>query len=105
MQETHKEFETDEAKQWLRTLLREQNVVVTFAKVNGDERVMTCTLKDESIPEEHRPKLKDTHPLKEVEEQKEDKTCTVYDINAKGWRSFRWANIKQIELSLGEQNG
>ena len=105
MQETHKEFDTVESKEWLRTLLREQNVVVTFAKVNGDERVMTCTLKEESIPEEHKPKLKDTHPLKEMEELKEDKTCTVYDVNAKGWRSFRWANIKQIDFSLEAQNG
>ena len=105
MQETHKEFDTVESKEWLRTLLREQNVVVTFAKVNGDERVMTCTLKEESIPEEHRPKLKDTHPLKEMEELKEDKTCTVYDVNAKGWRSFRWANIKHIDFSLEAQNG
>ena len=105
MQETHKEFDTVESKEWLRTLLREQNVVVTFAKVNGDERVMTCTLKEEFIPEEHRPKLKDTHPLKEMEEPKEDKTCTVYDVNAKGWRSFRWANVKKIDFALEAQNG
>ena len=105
MQETHKEFDTVESKEWLRTLLREQNVVVTFAKVNGDERVMTCTLKEESIPEEHRPKLKDTHPFWLREEPKEDKTCTVYDVNAKGWRSFRWANVKKIDFSLEAQNG
>ena len=105
MQETHKEFESDEAKNWLRTLLKEREVVVTFAKVNGDERVMTCTLQEESIPKEHRPKLKDTHPLKEMEEPKEDRTCTVYDVNAKGWRSFRWANVKKIDFSLEAQNG
>ena len=49
MQETHKEFETEEAKNWLRTLLKEREVIVTFAKVNGDERVMTCTLQELSL--------------------------------------------------------
>ena len=31
--------------------LFEGKVTVTFDKVNGEERVMTCTLKDDLLPE------------------------------------------------------
>jgi len=102
MQETHKEFETQESKDWLRTLLKEQEVVVTFSKVNGDERVMTCTLQEGIIPP---PTKTDELSKKKVREVDSDKVCNVWDVNAKGWRSFRWANIKKIDFSLEAQNG
>ena len=33
--------------------LRKETLVVTFNKLNGDERVMTCTKSFDVIPEEH----------------------------------------------------
>ena len=102
MQETHKEFETEEAKNWLRTLLKEREVVVTFAKVNGDERVMTCTLQEGIIP---KPDKTDVLSYKKGRDIQSDKVCNVWDVNAKGWRSFRWANVKKIDFSLEAQNG
>lgn len=74
-------------------LLQEDIYTVTFLKLDGDERVMTCTKSFDVIPEEHHPKT-----------QKEPKqgTVTVWDINAKGWRSFRYDRVKKFEKTAGE---
>ena len=67
---------------------------VTFNKVNGDQRVMTCTLKEEMLP----PAKKD-EPLtqKKVREINEN-VVSVWDVNAQGWRSFRVANVTGFEI-------
>ena len=37
--------------------LRTKESVVTFTKLNGEQRIMTCTLDPSLIPEEHSPKV------------------------------------------------
>lgn len=67
--------------------LRAGFCTVTFNKVNGDERIMECTLKEDFIPENERPK--DTT-------EGVDRTLDViraYDVRAAGWRSFRVENV------------
>jgi|TARA_X000000950_G_scaffold39111_1_gene41812 hypothetical protein len=70
--------------------LKEKVLVVTFNKLNGDERVMTCTKNLESIPEESRPKTDKEPPKGNV---------NVWDINAKGWRSFKYDRVTKVESS------
>ena len=73
----------------------EQNVlVVDFTKLNGDKRVMTCTLREDIKP----PATKtDTMSQKKVREIS-DAVVSVWDVNAKGWRSFRYDRINTIEI-------
>ena len=95
-QKMSKEFNTPEGKDWLKGLLHDGEVVVTFNKLNGDKRVMTCTLKEGVIP----PATKeDTASQKKVRKVSED-VCVVYDVNAKGWRSFRWDKVTGVEFSV-----
>lgn len=68
-------------------LLQQETVVVTFTKLDGDERVMTCTKSFDVIPEEHQPK---------TNKQPKEGTITVWDVNAKGWRSFRYDRVKKV---------
>ena len=96
------EINTTAGRDWLRGLLRKQEVVVTFTKKNGEERKMTSTLNFDLIPKEFHPKTQVTEDKKE---DKEPTLLAVYDVNAKGWRSFLWANVKQVDFTLGEQNG
>ena len=67
--------------------LRESILVVTFNKLNGDERVMTCTKDFKIIPESHRPKTDKEPPEGNV---------TVWDINAEGWRSFKYNRVTKV---------
>ena len=75
-------------KDTLIKLLKEQTATVTFLKLDGDERVMTCTKSFDIIPEEHKPK---------TDKQPKEGNVTVWDINAKGWRSFRYDRITKVE--------
>ena len=68
--------------------LRKETWVVTFNKLDGDERIMTCTKSFDVIPEEHKPK---------TDKQPKEGNVTVWDTNAKGWRSFRYDRITKVE--------
>ena len=72
----------------LNNQLRESVLVVTFNKLDGDERIMTCTKKFELIPESSRPKTDKEPPKGNV---------TVWDLNAKGWRSFKYDRVTRVE--------
>ena len=68
--------------------LRQETLVVTFNKLNGDERIMTCTKSFDVIPEEHKPK---------TDKEPKEGNVTVWDTNAKGWRSFKYDRVTKVE--------
>ena len=76
------------------TLLKEDVAQVTFTKINGDVRIMKCTLK-----ESHLPTAKKDDPLsqKKVREINEE-VLSVWDTKAQGWRSFRVENVTTVEI-------
>jgi hypothetical protein len=81
-------------QQEIKDALHTNVCTVTFTKVNGDERVMKCTLKEALLPAQI-----------DVEESIEKKTKTpnpdvlaVYDVTAEGWRSFRWDSLKDFKV-------
>lgn len=83
-------------KQEILNALRNGDVVVEFTKVNGDYRKMTCTLNEAIVP----PATKDDSiTQKKVREVNPD-VCVVWDLNAKGWRSFRWDNVVSAEIDM-----
>ena len=77
-------------KDTLVKLLKEQTATVTFLKLDGDERVMTCTKDLRVIPEANHPKTtKEAH----------EKNITVWDTNAKGYRSFVYDRVRKVVLN------
>jgi len=78
----------------LKNLLDQNVVVVDFTKLNGDKRVMTCTLREDIKPAATKT---DTMSQKKVREIS-DAVVSVWDVNAKGWRSFRYDRINAIEI-------
>lgn len=82
-------------KKWLRSHLNFGRVTVTFTKKDGTERVMFCTTKHDLVPY--------VEPSESKTERKtNDEACAVYDLEAKGWRSFRWDSVNSIMFKLGE---
>ena len=78
----------------LKNLLDQSVVVVDFTKLNGDKRVMTCTLREDMKP----PATKtDTMSQKKVREIS-DAVVSVWDVNARGWRSFRYDRINSVNI-------
>jgi hypothetical protein len=74
-------------------MLRHNIVTVTFTKVNGDERVMKCTLRSEMIP---------NAPTQNgelvVEQKQSSNNVSVWDVDSQGWRSFRVASVRSISV-------
>jgi len=89
----------------LKTFLKENVCEVTFTKKDGDQRIMTCTLDDKLLPvvevvEDAEPK-KPKKPKKPRVLKNPNNTLSVYDINAKGWRSFVIKNITAVTYERG----
>lgn len=76
------------AKDVLEQDLKNGIFVITFKKLDGDERKMTCTKRTDLIPKDKLPK---------TEGKVHDKTVTVWDTNALDWRSFRYERIISVE--------
>ena len=66
--------------------LQNKVMKITFTKVNGEERVMECTLQEHMIPE--------TSPSNRKENKE---VLPVFDIIKGEWRSFRMDSITNIE--------
>ena len=78
----------------LKNLLEQNVLTVDFTKLNGDKRVMTCTLREDMKP----PATKtDTISQKKVREVS-DAVVGVWDVNAKGWRSFRYDRVNAVDI-------
>lgn len=74
-------------------MLRHNIVSVTFTKVNGEERVMKCTLRGDLIPNSS---FQNGELV--VEQKQRSNNVAVWDVDANGWRSFRIASVKSISM-------
>ena len=77
----------------LMEMLGKEVLEVTFKKLNGDERVMPCTLKSAFLP----PAKKDDAITQKKVREVSDKVCAVWAIEAKGYRSFRYDRVTKVE--------
>jgi len=68
---------------------------VKFTKVNGEERLMRCTLKEDLLPE---PVAPDT----EINRNRapNDSVQVVWDLEKTGWRSFRVDSVIDIQTVM-----
>jgi translation elongation factor EF-G len=89
-------FADDSGREWLKKLLHERVVGVTFTKKDGTERVMQATLSEKYIPQAERGEDKS------VTRKKSEEALAVWDTEVQGWRSFRWDSVKSVNFSLGE---
>tara|TARA_R110000868_G_scaffold264221_1_gene522811 strand:+ start:243 stop:503 length:261 start_codon:yes stop_codon:yes gene_type:complete len=67
------------------SILKESVANVKFLKVDGTERIMSCTLKQDIVPQEIE---KDTLSEKKIRSVNEE-VLPVWDTEKNGWRSFR----------------
>jgi len=77
----------------LKNFLKDNKVEVTFRKVNGETRVMNCTLCEDFIPG----KLDNNIGIKPPPKIN-DNVLAVYDLDKNSWRSFRIDSIIETKL-------
>lgn len=85
---------SEDRKNELLAALREGVVTVSFTKVNGDRRDMQCTLNEAHLP------LVESADKSDSKRKPNPAVQSVYDVNAKGWRSWRWENV----IEFGEED-
>lgn len=77
--------------------LRKNVIEVTFTKVNGDQRIMRCTLMENMLPAAYR-----TNPEEKANEgefhQKNPDVIAAWDVQAGGWRSFRIDSVTYVQV-------
>lgn len=86
-------FDTQSGKDWLKSMLNDGVATITFTKNDGTERVMKCTLDRKMLPQVVTEETKKTKTIS-------DDVLPVYDIEAQGWRSFRWDSITKVDIKL-----
>ena len=96
----------EQIREWVRGLLQNSAVTVTFTKADGTDRDMLCTLDGSRIP---------VSPVKPVsvdglvrESRKTKKapdphSIRVFDLQKQEWRSFRFDRLRKVTATLDFQ--
>ena len=82
-------IERDELERKLKNNIME----VTFNKINGDQRVMNCTLSVSVLPPATKKEPMTQEKIRKINEE----VMSVWDTKANGFRSFRMANITEVK--------
>ena len=86
------QINTEDGRDWLKSMLKSQEVTISFTKKDGTERKMLCTLLESKIPTEKAPK--------NTGKAKSEDALAVFDVEKQDWRSFRWDSVTRVEFSL-----
>lgn len=87
-------METSENVEKLVEMLKEGVFTVEFRKINGETRVMTCTLDKNVIPAPSKDPLTQTK-VRKISEN----TVVAWDVAKNDWRSFRKDSVISFKLA------
>lgn len=93
----YKNLYDKDAKKEIIKDLRENKCLIDFTKSDGTKRQMISTLKIDFLPKEI---LKENYKSEPMEELVEKDFLTVYDIEKKNWRRFKYESINSIKIIL-----
>ena len=80
--------------------LRENVVEISFNKVNGENRVMRCTLMAAHLPKSYNENVQEQTEEKEFH-QKNPNVIAAWDVLKGGWRSFRIDSVEYLQVIDG----
>ena len=95
----YEDLDADKQREYLKLMLTEDILLVTFTKKNGDLREMYCTLQDELIPE-HKKYFSENEvgTRRALAGVDSSQVVAVYDMEKADWRSFRIDSITAFEI-------
>lgn len=91
---TNQNFSLDD-RDYIVEQLRHKVAEVDFVKADGTKRTMKCTLRGDLIP---LPPEKPTIDLTRKPKTENLEVIAVWDLESKGWRSFRIDSIESITI-------
>ena len=90
-------FDAEERKNMINEMLHDNICEVTFTKVNGEQRVMPCTLNPLVVPPTPEPKVLAEGEVAKVKKPNPD-TMSVWCTDKGEWRSFRIVNVTNVKV-------
>jgi hypothetical protein len=97
-------------REWVRGLLQNSEVTVTFVKADGTERDMLCTLDHSRIPVSVAKPVSTTAPVdgivresKKPRKEPDPHSIRVFDLEKQEWRSFRFDRLRKVTATLDFQ--
>ena len=93
-------------REWVRGLLQESAITVTFVKVDGTLRDMLCTLDGSRIPVTPAKPLPVDGIVRESRKPRKEPdphSIRVFDLEKQEWRSFRFDRLKKVTATLDFQ--
>ena len=93
---------------WVRGLLQNSEITVTFTKADGTDREMLCTLDHDKIPVAPAKPVSASvdgivRESKKPKKEPDPHSIRVFDLDKKEWRSFRFERLKKVTATLDFQ--
>ena len=96
----------EQIRSWVRGLLTNSEVTVTFTKADGTDRDMLCTLDHSRIPVSPVKPVSVDGIVRESRKPKKEPdphSIRVFDLEKQEWRSFRFERLKKVTATLDFQ--
>ena len=100
----------EQIRVWVKQLLTNSEVTVTFTKADGTDRDMLCTLDHSRIPVSIAKPVSTTAPVdgiiresKKPRREPDPHSIRVFDLEKQEWRSFRFERLKKVTATLDFQ--
>ena len=97
----------EKIRDWVKGLLSNSVVKITFVKADGTDREMRCTLDGAKIPPKPVAPTNSTTPAtgivresKRPRKEPDPHSIKVYDLEKQEWRSFRFDRLKKVTAEL-----
>jgi hypothetical protein len=101
----------EQIRSWVRGLLTNSEINITFTKADGTDRDMLCTLDHSRIPVKPVVPTTSTAPVdgivresKKPRKEPDPHSIRVFDLEKQEWRSFRFERLKKITATLDFSN-
>jgi hypothetical protein len=100
----------EQIREWVKGLLQNSEITVTFTKADGTNREMLCTLDRNRIPAKPLAPTTSTAPVdgivresKKPRKEPDPHSVRVYDLEKQEWRSFRFDRLRKVSATLDFQ--
>jgi hypothetical protein len=100
----------EQIREWVRGLLQNSKINITFTKADGTDRDMLCTLDHSRIPVSAAKPISTTAPVdgivresKKPRKEPDPHSIRVFDLEKQEWRSFRFDRLRKVTATLDFQ--
>ena len=97
-------------REWVRGLLQNGEISITFTKADGTDRDMLCTLDHSKIPVSMVKPVSTTAPVdgivresRKPRKEPDPHSIRVFDLEKQEWRSFRFERLRKVTAVLDFQ--